>query len=259
MLTARQRTIIKGTIHEAKKRYPGKHGRRAATIAVMTMLTESGARVLANANVPASLEIKHDLLPWSSDGLGHDHASVGSYQQQTGTAWTVPQWETTMTTPNGWGTPAELMDPPTAAGKFFHAMDAKAAEWRTTDLWVVAQQVQGSAFDGIPREANNYSTVYGGNYKTQLHAARRAVLLLWPRVDAQTPPPPPPDPAPVPQHKPPHTAPVYIKVRPGMYLSSIADHWGTSVHQLVTWNVKRHPSLEARPDYIRVGWKLRVK
>lgn len=255
ILSKRQRAICRGTIHEAKRRYgTGWDAKKAACIAVMTMKTESGCRVLANANVPESIKLPHDLLGWSYDGLGHDHASIGSYQQQTGTAWTVPKSATTMGSPNGWGTPAELMDPPTAAGKFFDAMDTNVPDWRTKNSWVVAQDVQGSAFQGYPTANNNWSSVYGGNYKSQRAAAIGIVGLLWlgVRPTKPTPIPPPPKPAPKPPTQT-SSKKVYIRVRPGDTLSSIAAHWNT------TWQHLQQINGIPDPDRIQIGQKVRVK
>ena len=64
--------------------------------------------------------------------------------------------------------------------------------------------------------------------------------------------PPPPPPIPVPPPPPP---PVfrYYYVHPGDSLTSIANEFHTTVTQLVRWN----PFI-TNPNYIQVGWKLRV-
>ncbi|GAB20525.1 hypothetical protein GOEFS_119_00150 [Gordonia effusa NBRC 100432] len=74
----------------------------AAIAGVATGQDESGLRNLANPNVPASMNLPND-------GVGQDHNSVGVFQQQPD---------------QGWGTPAQLMDPGTAADKFFDALVA---------------------------------------------------------------------------------------------------------------------------------------
>lgn len=269
-LTKRQRTIIRGTIHEARVRYakdPVEVQRQAAMIAVMTMFPESGCRVLANANVPESIKYPHDRLPWTSDGLGHDHASCGSYQQQTGYKWVPAGYgyamnQTTMNSPNGWGTPKELMDPAGAAGKFFRAMDKHhpGHGWMHKSGWVVAQNVQGSAYDGNARAANNFSSVYGGNYLGQRTKAIAAVRLLWPAVNPAKPAPVPPPPKAVKPKPKPKPGPKSVTVRAGQTLAIIAKNNGVKDwHKLVELNRKAHPSLVARPDFVKVGWKLRVR
>lgn len=263
-LTARQRAIVKGTIQEARRRYGDGHaGAKASRIAVMTMFTESGARVLANINVPVSLKIPHDLLDWTSDGLGHDHASVGSYQQQTGTAWTVPQSATTMNSPNGWGTPYELMDPPVAAGKFFDAMEDRHPNlsWVSSSLdpWIIAQDVQGSAFTGTPNEFNHYSSVRGGNYQLEFRRAWAAVALMWAFSSPNKTPKPIPAPKPKPKPTPKPGKPVITQVRPGQYLGALAANWRTTPQQIVAWNKAKYPSLVNEPNLIKIGWKLRVR
>ena len=61
--------------------------RRAALIALMTGLTESGLRVLANPNDPAGRLYPHQ-------GVGYDHDSLGIFQQRP-----------------SWGSAAQRMDP----------------------------------------------------------------------------------------------------------------------------------------------------
>lgn len=96
--------------------------RRAATICVMTMITESGIRVLANPNVPESQTLPHE-------GEGSDHFSVGAYQQQT------PMW----------GSCAACMNPGTSTGLFLDRM-VGVANWQTAAMGNVCQVVQDSAF-----------------------------------------------------------------------------------------------------------------
>jgi lysophospholipase L1-like esterase len=76
----------------------------------------------ASSVVPESLNYPHDLV-------GHDHDSVGLFQQRPSM---------------GWGTVAELMDPAKSAGAFYDALVTKT-NWETRDLGEVAQSVQGSA------------------------------------------------------------------------------------------------------------------
>ncbi len=276
VLTARQRVIIKGIILEAKTRYgENKYGYQAACIATITSFPESGCRMLANANVPESIKYEHDLLPWTYDGLGHDHASCGDFQQQTGYRW-VPAgygWamnQTTMNSPDGWGTPKQLMNPVITAAKFFNAMESKHPNksWYNRPAWVVAQNVQGSAYDGNPRAANNYNSTYGGNYLGMRLHGRLAVRLLWNTVKIGKPikpvkPKPPkvvkptkPSPKPKPVKS---TAPKVVTVRYGQTLAGIAANNRTTWPKLVQLNAKAHPSLTNRPDFIQPGWKIRVR
>ncbi len=97
--------------------------KRAYVIAIATALQESYLRNLANPAVPASANQPHD-------GLGYDHDSVGLFQQRPST---------------GWGTPAELMDPATAARRFYQAL-MKIYGWETLPVTIAAQSVQQSAF-----------------------------------------------------------------------------------------------------------------
>ncbi|HEX5997663.1 MAG TPA: hypothetical protein VFY84_21195 [Jiangellales bacterium] len=96
---------------------------RAYVIAIATALQESSLRNLANQAVPESLYYPHD-------GLGADHDSLGLFQQRPST---------------GWGSAAELMDPATAARKFYQAL-AQVAGWQDMTLAQAAQAVQISAF-----------------------------------------------------------------------------------------------------------------
>ncbi|MGF1646832.1 MAG: C40 family peptidase [Kineosporiaceae bacterium] len=68
-------------------------------------------------------------LRYPHDAVGRDHGSVNVFQQQY-------PW---------WGSLDELMDPQTAAGKFFDAL-VEVPEWETLPVTVAAQRVQRSAF-----------------------------------------------------------------------------------------------------------------
>ncbi|THV35709.1 M23 family metallopeptidase [Glycomyces buryatensis] len=96
---------------------------RAVVIAVATAMQESGLENLANPNHPASLELPND-------GTGYDHDSLGLFQQRPA---------------SGWGTVSELMDPATAATKFYNAL-TDVEDWETRPLTEAAQLVQRSAF-----------------------------------------------------------------------------------------------------------------
>ena len=70
-------------------------------------------------------------LQFPHDAVGTDHGSVNAFQQQY-------PW---------WGTLEELMDPPTAAGKFYDAL-LRVPGWQVLPVTVAAQRVQRSAFPG---------------------------------------------------------------------------------------------------------------
>lgn len=101
--------------------------KRAWVIAVATAMQESRLLNQANRAHPASLALPYDKI-------GSDHDSVGLFQQRPD---------------KGWGTPTELMDPRTAASKFYGKL-ARVVEqrpnWQKARLTEIAQAVQGSAF-----------------------------------------------------------------------------------------------------------------
>jgi hypothetical protein len=159
-LTSSQLTNALGIIAAVQARgWPAK----AAYIAVETALTESGMRVLASGNVPSSVQFAHDLLSWTTDGLGHDHASVGMYQQQVGPSFALAGTSTVSDTT--WGTPAQLMDPQTSTAIFLDRLAQH--DWQHMDNWLAAQAVQGSAFAD------------GSNYRQLDAQARQIVDALW--------------------------------------------------------------------------------
>jgi cell wall-associated NlpC family hydrolase len=91
------------------------------------------------------------------EGLGYDHDSLGLFQQRA-----------------SWGTAAQRLDPVTSTEMFMAAV-LKVHAWASRDPWTVAQDVQVSAWDGKPRAANNFNSVYGGNYLANLDRAKRMV------------------------------------------------------------------------------------
>jgi len=93
----------------------------AIQIALATALTESGLRSLANSSVP-------DSMMFPNDGVGHDHDSVGPFQQR-----------------QSWGATADLMDPTKSAGKFYDQL-VKVSGWQDMSVAQAAQSVQRSAF-----------------------------------------------------------------------------------------------------------------
>ncbi|WP_230116638.1 hypothetical protein [Arthrobacter sp. Bi83] len=85
-LTARQLSLAGDYISVGKQLGVPRDGQ---IIAIMMALQESSLRVLANVNVPGSLNYPHD-------GVGSDHDSLGTAQQRPAA---------------GWGSVGELMDP----------------------------------------------------------------------------------------------------------------------------------------------------
>lgn len=105
-------------------------------VALATALQESGLKNYANPNVPESMQIPHEAV-------GHDHASVGIFQQQP--------W---------WGSIKDLMTPGVAARKFYDAL-LKVGGWQSMAPTVAAQAVQRSAFpdayaDDVPTATTFY-------------------------------------------------------------------------------------------------------
>jgi hypothetical protein len=96
---------------------------RGWVIAVATAMQETSLHDLANPDVPESMALPHE-------STGEDQDSVGLFQQRPSA---------------GWGSVAELMNPATAAGKFYTPM-LQVPGWQTMALAAVAQRVQRSAF-----------------------------------------------------------------------------------------------------------------
>lgn len=94
---------------------------RGFVIALATAMQESGLRNLANSTVPESLTLPHA-------GVGHDHDSVGLFQQRP-----------------GWGSVRERMTPSYAADKFYEAL-LRVEGWQDMRLTDAAQAVQRSAY-----------------------------------------------------------------------------------------------------------------
>lgn len=143
---------------------------RAAVIAVCVAITESGLKMYANGNNPASLRLPHDAVGW-------DHGSVGLFQQQVGGA--------PYSTAN-WGTVAELMNAKISGEKFLKALQRHSG-WQKRTIWDAAQDVQVSAYDGNPRAANNWNGEYGGNYHRNTATATSIVNALWAATIASKP------------------------------------------------------------------------
>ena len=104
-------------------------GDQGAQIALMVAYTESSLENLGSV-------------------LGND-GSLGLFQQRAAA---------------GWGTASEEQDPTDAAGMFVQRL-LTVADWQSIAPWLAAQDVQDSAFDGVPSASNHGSSVIGGNYK----------------------------------------------------------------------------------------------
>ncbi|BAL86492.1 putative M23-family peptidase [Actinoplanes missouriensis 431] len=106
---------------------------RGWVIAVATAMQESTLRNLANDN-PAYPEVTRLSLSLPHDAVGHDHDSVGLFQQRP------------LEGDGGWGTVAELMTPKTSAQKFYNALK-QVEDWQRMTIGAAAQAVQRS---GVP-------------------------------------------------------------------------------------------------------------
>ncbi|BCJ26482.1 M23 family metallopeptidase [Actinocatenispora sera] len=107
---------------------------RGWVIAVATALQESGLKVYANDN-PSYPLVKAHSMALPHDAVGHDHDSVGLFQQRP----KPPEGA------GGWGTVKELMDPTTSAEKFYRKL-LSTSGWQQDPLTIAAQAVQGSAY-----------------------------------------------------------------------------------------------------------------
>src|SRR5665647_766287 len=139
-------------------------GDHAALIAVMTGLAESGMRVLTNPNDPKGIQ-------FLNQGVGHDHDSLGIFQQRA-----------------SWGTAAQRMDPVASTNLFLDAL-LHQRDWSSVEPWRAGQDVQRSAFTGVPGPSNNFSPVTGGNYLVQADKAAR-IVDLFSVSEGQAPPVP---------------------------------------------------------------------
>ena len=74
----------------------------------------------------------------------------------------------------GWGTPSEEQDPTDAAGMFVERL-LSVPSWQSMAPWVAAQDVQDSAFNGVPSASNHGSSVVGGNYKANWTPGRHVL------------------------------------------------------------------------------------
>ena len=134
-------------------------GRAGAYLALMVALAESDLRVLANPNDPAG-------AAFPNQGVGHDHDSLGLFQQRP-----------------GWGSAAKRMDAAESTHLFVDSLLHQDG-WQSMTPWYAAQLVQRSAFTGRPTAANGGSAVVGDNYRRQ--ATRAAAVLSVIEGDSST-------------------------------------------------------------------------
>lgn len=130
-LTARQLSLARDYISVGKQLGVPRDGQ---IIAIMMALQESSLRVLANVNVPGSLNYPHD-------GVGSDHDSLGTAQQRPAA---------------GWGSVEELMDPIYNVRAFYGGPSGPnqgsprglldIPGWQSMSKGQAAQAVQVSAF-----------------------------------------------------------------------------------------------------------------
>ena len=97
--------------------------KKAYVIAIATALQETFLRNLANSRVPASLKLPHE-------GVESNFDSLGIFQQRPS---------------QGWGSPAQLMDPAQAAARFYTKL-MRIDGWEDMSVTGAAQAVQRSAF-----------------------------------------------------------------------------------------------------------------
>jgi LysM repeat protein len=189
--------------------------RRHGIIAIECAITESSLRMQANKFNPESLKLPFDVV-------GHDHGSVGLFQQQVGGA---PHSNA------DWGTTAQLMDVRVSTHKFLKALLHVNLDLVTN--WRACQQVQNSAFDGAE------------NYRVNDALATRVVDAFWDGVVADTTgvDSPPPVPSGVGGLNDLADAGGEYTVRPGDTLSSIAAHFGVRWQELQDLNDLPNPNL----------------
>lgn len=73
--------------------------------------------------------VARQSMDYPHDTVGNNLDSIGLFQQRPMT---------------GWGTPAELIDPAVASGKFYDALIGQVPNWQSMSPWIAAQTVQGS-------------------------------------------------------------------------------------------------------------------
>lgn len=124
-------------------------------VALATQSQESSFRLLANTNVPDSFNYPHD-------GVGSDHLSVNSFQQQV----TI------------WGDTPTLMNQVTANRLFYEHLLAVPG-WESMPVTVAAQTVQGSAYPDAYADDETLARTLYSQFKgagAQLSAADKQIL-----------------------------------------------------------------------------------
>ena len=124
-------------------------------VALATQSQESSFRLLANTNVPDSFNYPHD-------GVGSDHLSVNSFQQQV----TI------------WGDTPTLMNQVTANRLFYEHLLAVPG-WESMPVTVAAQTVQGSAYPDAYADDETLARTLYSQFKgagTQLSADDKQIL-----------------------------------------------------------------------------------
>lgn len=131
-------------------------------VGLATAGAESGYRNYANdgsdPRILDSQRVVSQSLSYPHDAVGSDHASIGIMQQQV----------------VFWGTVAELMDPATAARKFFERL-LTVRGWESIPVTVAAQTVQASAFPDAYAAWESTARQLYGELAGQAGAATSAV------------------------------------------------------------------------------------
>ncbi len=146
-------------------------GQKGALIGLMVGLAESSLRILANSNVPIS-----KTNP-AKQGIGHDHDSVGVFQQRPSTDWST--FATGPAADSNKAAVFQLMEPAYSAEAFFgspagskppsalsHGLQ-NVSNWQGISPWVAAQRVQGSTSGD------------GSNYRDQMDKANGLLAKFW--------------------------------------------------------------------------------
>jgi murein DD-endopeptidase MepM/ murein hydrolase activator NlpD len=118
---------------------------RAWLIALATAAQESNLQVYANDN-RAYPEVVRLSMALPHQAVGHDHDSVGLFQQRP------------VEGDGGWGHVAELMNPASSATKFYQAL-VKVPGWQRMRLTEASQRVQRSAFPGAYQKWEGLATM----------------------------------------------------------------------------------------------------
>lgn len=150
-------------------------GDTGATIGIAVALAESSLRNLANDGTStlrgyftdghrqlkaAERALARQSMNYPNDGAAANLDSIGLFQQRPSA---------------NWGTTAELINPATAAAKFFDRLKAVPG-WNTTATpWQAGQTVQGSPSSD------------GAIYQTQYHRAQQLITFLNSQPGAATP------------------------------------------------------------------------